>query len=229
MRSSGLGVRSAIALLVAGASACASGGQLAQRSSSGGAQMDRATALTHWKQVRDSLAAQTLAESEGPRVSVQVNLDGANGSRRVDASFHMYDDAYVLVGHLGADGRVRVVFPTSPEDDGFVQGDKIYHVPSFFAGFTEEYRWRRATDGYHSVQSRRDSYDGGVGYVFVIASWRPMRFDRVTDAGKWETYEISDVRYMADPREAIDEIASVLAGDNREAYTIEYASYTKTN
>src|SRR4051812_16090660 len=110
MRLTGLGVRSAIAVLVAGASACASGTQLAQYSA-GGAKMDRASAMAHWKQVRDSVAAQTLAESEGPRVSVQVNLDGSNGSRRVEASFHMYDDGYVLVGHLGADGRVRVVFP----------------------------------------------------------------------------------------------------------------------
>ena len=233
MRTNRLGVvRSAAALLIVGASGCATGTQFAQRSSgdpSVDAKGDRAATMTHWKTIRDSLAAQELAEAEGPRVSVRVNLDGSSGSRRVEATFRMFDDAYVLVGHLGADGRVRVVFPTSPDDDGFVNGDKIYHVPSFFAGFTDEYRWRRANDGYHTQASRRASYDGGIGYVFVIASWRPMRFDRMMDAGKWETYEISDVRYMADPREAIDEMASVLAGDNREAYTIEYASYTKTN
>src|SRR4051812_29645507 len=73
-RSRGLGVlRPAMGVLLASAAACASGTQFAQRSSSGGAKADRASALTHWKQVRDSLAAQTLAESEGPRVSVQVN------------------------------------------------------------------------------------------------------------------------------------------------------------
>ena len=183
------------------------------------------------RQMRDSSTAQQIADDVGPRVTVTADFNNEGGSRRVDATFHMYDDAYVIVGHLDAAGRMKIVFPTNPGDDGFVRGDKIYHVPAFFAGFTDEYGWRYSDYYYrgHSTASRRDSYDAGIGYVFVIASWRPMRLDRIADGDRWQTYNVSDVSYMTDPREAIEEIGSLIAGDNREAYTIEYAHYTTTN
>ena len=181
--------------------------------------------------LRDSAVAQTVADEVGPRVSVTADFDYAGGSRRVDARFHLYDDAYVIVGHLDAAGRLRIVFPSDPRDDGFVRGGKIYHVPSFFAGFADEYAWRYSEYRYryHSISSRRDSYDAGLGYVFVIASWRPMRLDRLADGDRWQTYNVADVSYMDDPREAIEELGALVAGDNREAYSIQYAHYTTTN
>ena len=158
------------------------------------------------RQLRDSAAAQQVADEVGPRVTVRADFDFAGGSREVQATFHMYDDAYVIVGHLDAAGRLKIVFPSEPGDDGFVRGDKIYHVPSFFAGFVDEYAWRRNDYRYsaHTVASRRDSYDAGLGYVFVIASWRPMRLDRITDGDRWQTYNDSDVGYMTDPRDAVE-------------------------
>ena len=183
------------------------------------------------RQAADSARAQAVADEVGPRVTVTADFDYAGGSREVQARFHMYDDAYVVVGHLDAAGRLKIVFPTQPGDDGFVRGDKVYQVPTFFAGFADEYAWRYSEyrNRYHSISSRNDSYDAGLGYVFVIASWRPMRLDRIADGNRWQTYDVSDVSYMQDPREAIEELGSVIAGDNREAYTIEYAHYTTTN
>jgi hypothetical protein len=183
------------------------------------------------RQMRDSSAAQEVADEVGPRVTVTADFINESGSRRVETTFHMYDDAYVIVGHLDAAGRLKIVFPSTTGDDGFVRGDKIYHVPSFFAGFTDEYAWRHNDYYYraHSTASRRDSYDAGLGYVFVVASWRPMRLDRIADGDHWQTYNVSDVSYMNDPREAIEELGSLIAGDNREAYTIEYARYSTTN
>jgi hypothetical protein len=181
--------------------------------------------------MRDSASAQAVADEVGPRVSVTADFDYSGGSRRVDARFHMYDDAYVIVGHLDASGRLKVVFPSEPGDDGFVRGEKIYQVPAFFAGFGDDYAWNYSNYRYstHNVAARRDSYDAGLAYVFVIASWRPMRLDRITDGNRWLSYEISNVSYMYDPREAIEELGSLIAGDNREAYTIEYAHYSTTN
>src|SRR5437762_5341064 len=218
-------------VLIAGASAgCAA----ATRSAPDGLRADVGIAeftRAERRQMRDSAYAQAVADELGPRVSVMADFDYDGGSRRVQASFHMYDDAYLIVGHLDAAGRLSVVFPSAPGDDGFVRGGKIYHVPSFFAGFTDEYAWRYSDYRYssHSVASRRDSYDAGLGYVFVVASWRPMRLDRISDGNRWQTYEVSDVNYMHDPREAIEELGAVIAGDNREAYTIEYAHDSTTN
>jgi hypothetical protein len=179
----------------------------------------------------DSARAQAVADEVGPRVTITADFDYAGGSRQVQARFHMYDDAYVVVGHLDAAGRMKIVFPSQPGDDGFVRGDKVYYVPTFFAGFADEYTWRYNEYRYrfHDASSRNDSYDAGLGYVFIIASWRPMRLDRISDGNRWQTYDVSDVNYMQDPREAIEELGSVIAGDNREAYTIQYAHYTTTN
>jgi hypothetical protein len=215
-------------------SSVGTGCTIATQSAPEGFRADQAVAQTtpeERRQMRDSAAAQEVADEVGPRVTVRADFDYAGGSRQVQATFHMYDDAYVIVGHLDAAGRLKIVFPSEPGDDGFVRGDKVYHVPSFFAGFADEYAWRQSDyrTRYHSVSSRRDSYDAGLGYVFVIASWRPMRLDRITDGNHWETYNVSDVNYMSDPREAVEELGSVIAGDNSEAYTIEYAQYTTTN
>ena len=213
---------SALVSLTFAAGACATGGSSLDPD---------AAPRPSWRAERDSITAQRIADEVGPRVRIRADMEHFAGSRHVQASFHMYDDAYVLVGHLDAAGRMRIVFPQGPNDDGYVRADKIYHVPNFFAGFSDEYRWRYSefSQRYRNSASRYDSYDAGLGYVFIIASWRPMRLDRITNGDRWESYEIADVNYMSDPREAIEELAGLIAGDNREAYTIEYAHYSTTN
>jgi hypothetical protein len=177
---------------------------------------------------RDSLFAQAIADREGPRVNISTEFSSFAGSRRLRATFHLEDDAYVVVGHLDADGVLRIVFPADPLDDGFVRGRKSYQTAEFFAGFNDQYRYRRSTRMFAYGPAMYDSYDGGIGYVFVVASWRPMRFDRFTGDGKWDSFELAEMDYMRDPRPAIYEFASLLAGENREVYTVKFARYSNT-
>ena len=176
---------------------------------------------------RDSAVAQSIADREGPRVSIHANIFNTSGLRRVRADFYAEDDAYIVVGQIDASGTLRVVFPDQPGDDGFVRGRHSYQTPEFLAGFTDQFRYRYQNT-YHSVGQARDSYDGGLGYVFIIASWRPLALDRISSGGDFDSYELADVSYMSDPRSAIQELASVLAGANREAYTLKYARYFDT-
>lgn len=178
---------------------------------------------------RDSAIGQAIADQEGPRITVYAELTNTDftGSRRVRAHFRLDDDAYVLIGQIDADGVVRVVFPNDPTDDGFVHGQRSYETAEFFAGFTGQYRYRYTTAFRYGLRSP-DSYDGGVGYVFAIASWRPMRFDQLSTRGSWDDFELTNADYLRDPRPAVYEIASVLAGGNREAYTVKFARYYDT-
>ena len=178
---------------------------------------------------RDSAFAQAIADQEGPRITLYAELTNADyvGARRVRAHFRLDDDAYMLIGQIDADGVVRIVFPNSPTDDGFVRGHRSYQTAEFFAGFTGQYRYRYTTAFRYGLRSP-DSYDGGIGYVFAIASWRPMRFDQISTRGTWDDFELTDAEYLRDPRPAIYEIASVLAGGNREAYTVKFARYSDT-
>jgi hypothetical protein len=179
---------------------------------------------------RDSAFAQFVAEREGPRVSVSAEFTTvAYGSRRIRANIHLDDDAYVLVGQIGPDGIVRIVFPEQPTDDGLLHGKHSYQTAEFFAGFQDQYRYRLTTSPYSRFGgATRDSYDLGFGYLFVIASWRPMRFDQFSTGGVWDSFELTDNEYLRDPRPAVYELAALLAGPNREAYTVEFAHYSNT-
>jgi hypothetical protein len=177
---------------------------------------------------RDSGVAQALADQVGPRVSIRAEVSSYADSRRIRGVFRLDDDAYVIVGHIDADGVLRIAFPTDPSDDGFVHGNRSYQTSEFFAGFNSEYRFRVRNSIYGPAGFSPDAYDGKLGYVFVIASWRPMRFDRFQTSGVWDSYELADDNYMRDPRPAIQELATLLAGDNTEAYTVKFARYNDT-
>jgi len=172
-----------------------------------------------------------LAEREGPRVTVSAEFGNVSygGSRHVRAHVRLDDDAYVLVGQITPDGIVRIVFPEGPTDDGFLRGRQSYQTAEFFAGFDDQYRYRMATSAFGRFgAATRDSYDNGFGFLFVVASWRPMRFDRFSTGGAWDSFELLDNEYTRDPRPAIYELAALLAGPNREAYTVEFAHYSNT-
>lgn len=192
------------------------------------------TRLSRVQQVawRDSVYAQAIADAEGPGANIRAELSNMAGSRRLRAVFDLENDAYVLIGHIDAEGVLRVVFPNDPlSDDGFVRGKKTYRTNEFFAGFNDQYRMR-AQRQYGSLLAggtmRPDSYDGGFGYLFVIASWRPMNFNRFRSEGEWDSFEITDASYLNDPRPAIYELASLLVGESREAYTVKFARYSNT-
>ncbi len=182
------------------------------------------------RQQRDSVAAQSIADREGPGVRIRADMESYTGARRVRAFFQSNDDAYVVIGQIGPDGVLRIVFPTNPHDDGFVQGGHSYQTAQFFAGYADEYSYRLRNVGLYNYNTaaEHDSYDGGLGYLFVIASWRPMHVEQFSDEGRWDTFELTDEEYMRDPRPAVHELASLLVGDQPEAYTVKFASYFNT-
>jgi hypothetical protein len=224
-----LGMRVAVSAIcfLAAASACASTGS---NTPSFAATPEREyPSPQQFAAQRDSARAQQIANQVGPGASIRAEFANVSGMRRVVASFHVDADAYVLVGHLDADGILRIAFPVDPRDDGFVRGNRDYRTPEFFAGFTEEYRFRVQQPGFNQAARPIDSYDGQLGYAFIIASWRPLAFDRFQTDGRWDSFELADDRYLNDPRPAIYELASLLAGPNPEAYTVAFARYTTTN
>lgn len=218
---------SALGLLVVG-SACATSPGGSGSSSLRSATTPAVKRLSRQEQVawRDSVYAQAVADAEGPGATIRAEFSNLAGSRRVRARFSLEADAYVVIGHIDASGVLRIAFPNDPlNDDGFVKGNKAYQTQEFFAGFTDEYRFRAAQ---YRPMRNQDSYDGGLGFMFIIASWRPMHFERFRDGDSWDTFELTDDSYLRDPRPAIYELATLLVGENREAYTVKFAKYSGT-
>lgn len=166
---------------------------------------------------------------EGPRVSIYAELANSNGTRLVRGNFHLDDDAYVLVGHIDLDGILRIEFPDTPLDNGFAKGHASYQTAQFFAGFTDQYRARFSTNPVRpTAAAASDSYDGGGGYVFIIASWQPLHFEKFSSGGLWDSFEVADADYARDPRPAVYELAASLAGTNPSSYTVKFAQAFST-
>jgi hypothetical protein len=177
----------------------------------------------------DSANAQIVADREGPGVSIRADVSWVGGSRMLRGHFNLDDDAYVVVGQIDPDGVVRVLFPTDPQDQGLVRGNRSYQTNESFAGFEDQFNYRASQARFTSSGYTPLSYDRGVGYMFVIASWRPMQLSQMASTNDgWDSYEIADDSYLRDPRPAIYELASLLAGTNREAYTVKFATYFST-
>jgi hypothetical protein len=167
---------STLAVLVLG-NACATNSSGSMSSRYGSTQTAPRPTVGSYGPLGDSIIAQAIADREGPRVSIHAQLTSFSDSRRVRGVFRLDDDAYVVVGHIDADGVLRIAFPGDPSDDGFVHGGRTYQTNEFFAGFNGEYRFRARTSMFHYRGLAR-RYDGGLGYVFVIA-----RGDRCTSSG----------------------------------------------
>lgn len=163
-----------------------------------------------------------LAPKLGPRGSIRALYDGGLLRRRVSAQFSVEQSAYVLVGHLGGDGFIRVVYPSRAYN---TWGDKgqFYRTAAFAADYDAAPGYYfMTTTNMRSPGARTYSYDGrGHGFIFMITSRRPLRVDRISDFGVWDDMEVEDYHRMLDPRRAIREYADLLA--NGEAYSIQYA------
>lgn len=164
------------------------------------------------------------APKTGPEASIYASYDGGMLNRRTDAVFKVDQSAYVMVAHLGGNGRIDVIFPSDASESGYVPGGKWYRTPSFAAYYDAVPQlYSFATTQFRSLGARLDSYDGlGHGYVFMIASKTPMRFDRISDFGMWNDYDVVNYTYSQDPRSAIRTFADMIAG--RSNYTLKYAN-----
>jgi hypothetical protein len=223
-------VASITCVAIAGSACVASSGA----SSSSWFNQDQAVASAPSSGIESSptitRAGGSANQEGGPRVSIYADVENSAGANLVRANFHLDDDAYVLVGHIDADGVLRIAFPETPLDNGFARGHASYQSAQFLGGFVGQYRARFTTGGvpHMSAVAPNDSYDGGLGWVFVIASWQPMRFEKFSTGGYWDSFELNDADYMKDPRPAVYELAALLAGTNSSSYTVRFANVHDT-
>ena len=169
------------------------------------------------------------AAQTAPSATISTMVSSADGMRRVRANFHVDRDAYVVMGHIDADGNVRIVYPASPHDSGFVRAKDSYHTDEFFAGFNAEYRAReRDRVLVRGPMRDMDAYDGGLGYLFLIASSHPLHMDSLATDGKWNRYELDGDDYMRDPRPDVNDLAKIATGGDSTAYSIKFASFYTT-
>jgi len=161
---------------------------------------------------------------EGPKASIHAMYNGGLLNRQVDAQFRVEQTSYVMVAHLGGDGRIQIIYPEDGRETGLVPGGKWFRtntISALYDAMPQLYSFTMATR-YRPFSTRLDSYDGlGYGFVFMVASKRPLRFDQISSYGDWDEYEIDDFQNRSDPRDAINAFAAMLAGG--ADYTLKFA------
>jgi len=169
-------------------------------------------------------AGREAVAQRGPRVRIWTTDEFGTGSR-VRATFRLDDDAYVAVVNVGLDGYASVIFPESPDDDGFMRGGRTYRLPSFFTGFANHFHASRYGRLYNAASAYDGFYDRYAGYVFIIASWRPMNFRAVEELGLWDDYRLAAHERQLEPYQVMHQFAQRLVPGRSRDYSAHFARY----
>ena len=168
-----------------------------------------------------------VQQESGPKGSIQAQYSGGLVMRTVNVSFRVDQSAYVIVGHLGGDGVIRVLYPETPWDFGGmmspVRPHKTIATRPFFAGYDgAPSLYTFSMTPFRNIGAMFDSYDGrGHGYIFMIATPAPMRWESILDGDEWGEVPVRDYHRVSDPRLAIRQYAQALA---RGKYTLKFAN-----
>jgi hypothetical protein len=151
-----------------------------------------------------SRIASWVRSTERQRVSIWTDHDESPYHRgdRARVYFQTETDGYITVLRVDTDGRIRVLFPREPWEDNFARGGRNFEVLD-------------RNDDAFSV----DDYPG-VGYVFVISSPDPYRYDDFVRGDHWDYRLIADGRVRGDPYVALTDFASQIAGPGEYDYDV---------
>lgn len=152
-----------------------------------------------------------LVSGEAPGLAVwTAATDAAVGSALSGVTyFSVNRDAYAAAFTVTRDGRLRVVWPESPRDDGLVQAGKTYRANGSFAQY-----------GSYMTGARN-----AVPYVFVLVSEQRLDLTKFGSGGRWRyQVDLADLgRYAED---AIQSVASVVLPSPEASYAADYAFVT---
>jgi hypothetical protein len=175
-----------------------------------------------------SVAPRPIKPEDGPKASIHASYSGGLTYRTVNASFHVEQNAYVVVAHLAGDGVIRIVHPQTPQESGRVWTGKrvsVRPIMSRFDGAPSLLSLGRAP--FRTTSAMMDSYDGGGhGFVFLVATRYPMNFDAVSDGYEWDEFALTDYLTGSDPRVAIRTFADRMTGGG--GYTLRFATSMST-
>lgn len=158
------------------------------------------------------LPATVVAASHLDRPRVEVWTNRGDNPYRTGEDARVFlradRDAFVALFRVDTDGRVRVLFPRDPWDDGFVRAGREFEV--------------EGGHGYDAFEI--DDYPG-VGYVFAVASADPFDFDAITRGDHWDYRVIADGRVRGDPYVALTDLAERIVPPGYDDWDYDITPY----
>ena len=167
-------------------------------------------------------APRPVTPQDGPNGTVSVEVFGGVFARQIQPRFRLDRAGYVLVGHLGGDGQIRVLYPETPAKSGWVSANKTIRLKAHAAVWdVSPNLYSFATAPYRSYSAQMDSYDGrGHGFVFLITSRYPIDYEALAGAGGYDDLAVEDYDDTRDPRYAVRSFADDLTTG---PYTLKFA------
>lgn len=124
--------------------------------------------------------------------------------------YRVSESAFVSIFHIDTNGNVRMVFPSSPQENHYARAGRDYRV--LFPGSSYWYV--------------RD--DPGMGYFFIVASQEPFdfrAFEYSRYAGGWDLSRVGQHVYR-DPYLAMDDYVAALVPDwEYVGYGLDFTAY----
>ncbi len=113
------------------------------------------------------------------------------------------ETAHVAVFRVDTDGRIRVLFPREPWGDTRVRESRKLEI-----------------HGGRGGRAFVVDDDPGIGYLFAVASRRPLRFDDIARGDRWDYRAIEGGRISGDPYVALSDLAARIAPGDDYDYDI---------
>jgi len=123
---------------------------------------------------------------EDPPIRVKLSDETYSRGDRAKVEVRAADDGYLVVLRVDTDGRLRVLYPLAPDDEGRIAGGKNFEVRS--RGDREAFVVDDAP---------------GSGVVFAAWSEQPFRFDDFTRNGHWDYRALTAEKITGDKEPAL--------------------------
>jgi hypothetical protein len=164
--------------------------------------------------VRHETPKQIWQKFHGPDVRIRANVINAQNTRLIEPIVTVADSAYLVIGDIGDDGTLRIVYPERPGEPNFIRRGRAFEGPRFQPRVILPF-----------VQSAFSSARTAPGYTFVIASSLPLDLSKLAEGERWSVFDVYYENHMVDPRPAITDLAAAISTNVGEI-SISYAPYT---
>jgi hypothetical protein len=163
--------------------------------------------------VRHETPKQMWSKFHGPDVRIRANVVSTQNSRMIQPVVSLGDSAYLVIGDIGDDGTLRIVYPTRPGEPNFVSRKGSFEGPRFQPRVVLPF-----------IRTTFSTARSAPGHTFVIASSSPLDLSKLAEGDRWSVFDVYYDNHMNDPRPAITDLAASIA-TNVGDISISYAPY----
>jgi hypothetical protein len=149
--------------------------------------------------------APSAAHLDDPPIRVKLSDESYSRGDRAKVKVRAAEDGYLLVLRVDTDGRLRVLYPLVPEDEGRIEGRKDFEVRS---------------------RGDREAFvvDDAPGSGMVLAAWseQPFRFDDFSRNGHWDYRALTAEKITGDKEAGLLDLVDRMSDGKYQYDTSDY-------